>query len=123
MVVIFGSRQVGKTTLVKWLQKQIDKSTLYIDLELDAGSLLIWLFGAFIEKSFEINYLIYWKFLSIGDIINATLGNDYHSKLFKIGNVQYTHFGLGISKIIKSKKIWLKNEYFLRVAQGKQEST
>ena len=35
VVGIVGSRQVGKTTLAKWLQKQIDKSTLYIDLELD----------------------------------------------------------------------------------------
>ena len=35
VVGIIGSRQVGKTTLAKWLQKQINKSTLYIDLELD----------------------------------------------------------------------------------------
>ncbi|PWK20096.1 hypothetical protein LV89_03906 [Arcicella aurantiaca] len=35
VVGIIGPRQVGKTTLAKWLQKQIDQSTLYIDLELD----------------------------------------------------------------------------------------
>ncbi|MFC0186588.1 ATP-binding protein [Pseudarcicella hirudinis] len=35
VVGIIGPRQVGKTTLAKWLQKQIDISTLYLDLELD----------------------------------------------------------------------------------------
>jgi predicted AAA+ superfamily ATPase len=35
VVGIVGPRQVGKTTLAKWLQKQINKQTLYLDLELD----------------------------------------------------------------------------------------
>ena len=34
IIGLVGSRQVGKTTLVKHLQSQIDKPTLYLDLEL-----------------------------------------------------------------------------------------
>jgi predicted AAA+ superfamily ATPase len=35
VVGILGPRQVGKTTLVKWLQKKLDGPSLYLDLELD----------------------------------------------------------------------------------------
>lgn len=34
IVGLVGSRQVGKTTLVKHLQSKIGKPTLYLDLEL-----------------------------------------------------------------------------------------
>jgi uncharacterized protein len=36
VVGIVGSRQVGKTTLAKSLQNQIEKPTIYLDLELDS---------------------------------------------------------------------------------------
>ncbi|MFN8348799.1 MAG: ATP-binding protein [Spirosomataceae bacterium] len=35
VVGIVGPRQVGKTTLAKYLQSQLEKPTLYLDLELD----------------------------------------------------------------------------------------
>lgn len=36
VVGIIGSRQVGKTTLVKILEKSLNKSTLFLDLERDS---------------------------------------------------------------------------------------
>ncbi len=39
VVGIIGARQVGKTTLIKLLQKKIDKPSIYIDLESDTDTL------------------------------------------------------------------------------------
>lgn len=35
-VGIIGPRQVGKTTLAKWLQNQLSKPCLYLDLEAES---------------------------------------------------------------------------------------
>ena len=46
---IIGPRQVGKTTLAKALQKQLEKPSIYLDLELD----------------FDGGFVIYYKHIDI----------------------------------------------------------
>lgn len=53
-VGIVGPRQVGKTTLAKQLQSQLQKPTLYLDLELDSDRFRLsraeWLLGQHLDK-------------------------------------------------------------------------